>query len=168
MGPELVNSLGAFARLIRRVRQFFDQRDFVEVFTPTLVPAPDPALHIESFLSELRLPDGGAFTLYLSTSPEFQMKRMVSAGCERIYQIAHFFRNGEMTPLHNPEFVGVEWYQVGSVGRKHDGANRGIGPRGGGFASGWARDSTRRGDHRSQSVVSAYEHGAGTTRTGAG
>ncbi len=114
MGPDVVNSLGAFARLLMRVRQFFDCRDFIEVFTPTLVRAPDPALHIESFRSELRLPDGEALTLYLSTSPEFHMKRMVSAGCARIYQIAHFFRNGELTRLHNPEFIGVEWYQVGA------------------------------------------------------
>jgi lysyl-tRNA synthetase class 2 len=112
--PEAWKSLHTFARLLMGVRAFFDQRDFIEVITPTLVTAPDPALHIESFCSELCSPEGEALTLYLSTSPEFQMKRMISAGCERIYQIAHFFRNGEMTSLHNPEFIGLEWYQVGA------------------------------------------------------
>jgi lysyl-tRNA synthetase class 2 len=110
----MLKSLHSFARLLMRVRDFFDRRDFIEVTTPTLVAAPDPALHVEHFCSELHLPGREALTLYLSTSPEFQMKRMLSAGCERIYQIAHFFRNGEITSLHNPEFVGLEWYQVGA------------------------------------------------------
>jgi lysyl-tRNA synthetase class 2 len=112
--PDLLKSLHTFARLLTEVRGFFDRSGFVEVITPTLVPAPDPALHVESFYSELTIPGRGTFPLYLSTSPECQMKRMIGAGCERIYQIAHFFRNGEVTSLHNPEFLGVEWYQVGA------------------------------------------------------
>lgn len=111
---DLQKTIRATAVMRSRVREFFDRRDFVEVVTPALIRAPDPALHIESFHTEFVLPGRTASPLYLSTSPEFHMKRLLSRGCERIYQIAHFFRNGEMTLRHSPEFIGLEWYQVGA------------------------------------------------------
>ena len=110
----LLDAIRARASVLKKIREFFDQRGFVEVSTPCLVTAPDPAVHLDSFETDLSLPGGKKRKLYLSTSPEHHMKRLVAAGMERIYQTVPFFRNGEMTDLHNPEFCGLEWYEVGA------------------------------------------------------
>jgi lysyl-tRNA synthetase class 2 len=112
--PGLRESLRQRARLLAAVRSFFEQRGFLEVSTPCLVPAPDPAPHLESFQACLHLPGRAARALYLLTSPEHALKRLLAAGLERIFQIGPFFRDGELGPLHNPEFTGLEWYQVGA------------------------------------------------------
>jgi lysyl-tRNA synthetase class 2 len=111
----LLDAIRTRAKVLKKIREFFDQRGFVEVTTPCLVTAPDPAVHLDSFETGLKLPGGKSRTLYLATSPEYHMKRLVAAGMERIYQIGPFFRNGELTDLHNPEFCGLEWYQTGST-----------------------------------------------------
>jgi len=111
--PDLLDTLRLRARIIKAVRAFFDQRDFIEVTTPSLVASADPALHLESFKTELHRENGTTRVLFLPTSPEFHMKRMLAAGLDKIYQICRFYRNGEITALHNPEFSGLEWYQVG-------------------------------------------------------
>jgi elongation factor P--(R)-beta-lysine ligase len=113
--PTLLDTLKIRSRLLSAIRAFFEQRDFVEVTTPSLVLSPDPAVHLESFQTELVQEDGGRVPLYLSTSPEHHMKRLLAAGMKKIYQLAPFFRNGEMMPEHNPEFTGLEWYQVGAT-----------------------------------------------------
>ncbi len=99
------------ARVMRTVREFFDGRGFLEVETPALLSAPDPAPHLVSFVTEYA-DARGKWPLYLQTSPELPMKRLLGAGHERIYQITRFFRNGERTSLHNPEFTGLEWYEA--------------------------------------------------------
>jgi lysyl-tRNA synthetase class 2 len=109
------NAIRARANVLKQIRDFFDQRGFVEVTTPCLVSAPDPAVHLDNFETELKLEGGRAHRLYLSTSPEHHMKRLVASGMERIYQLGPFFRNGELTDLHNPEFCGLEWYQTGAT-----------------------------------------------------
>lgn len=99
------------ARVMRAVREFFDARGYLEVETPALLAAPDPAPHLAPFVTEYA--DGRRRrSLYLQTSPELPMKRLLGAGHERIYQITKFFRNGERTRLHNPEFTGLEWYEA--------------------------------------------------------
>lgn len=96
---------------LQQVRQFFLQRDFLEVETPCLIPAADPSPHLDSFRTAYQSLDHTSYqTLYLRTSPEFAMKQLVAAGYSRIFQIGKFFRNGEISPLHNPEFTGLEWY----------------------------------------------------------
>jgi elongation factor P--(R)-beta-lysine ligase len=102
------------AEMLRRVRGFFDARGFLEVETPILSADVVVDRHLDPLLTEF-VPLAGAATgrrpLYLQTSPEFAMKRLLAAGGEAIYQVAHAFRQGEVGRLHNPEFTIVEWYR---------------------------------------------------------
>ncbi|MBL9090607.1 MAG: EF-P lysine aminoacylase GenX [Planctomycetaceae bacterium] len=100
------------ADLLRRTRAFFDERGFVEVETPILSADTVVDRHLDPLVTSLE-GLGPARTLYLQTSPEFAMKRLMAAGGEAIYQITHAFRQGERGPRHNPEFTIVEWYRRG-------------------------------------------------------
>lgn len=104
------------AKLLRRVRRFFDRRGFLEVETPLLSADVVVDRHLDPFSTTLaydpRRPQEGC-ALWLQTSPEFAMKRLLASGSGSIYQIAKAFRNGEQGPLHNPEFTMVEWYGAG-------------------------------------------------------
>jgi len=92
------------ARLVQAVRRFFAEKGYLEVYTPHLIPAPAPELHIDAIKA------GGA---YLHTSPELCMKRLLSAGYPKIFQICPAFRQGERGTRHLPEFMLLEWYRVG-------------------------------------------------------
>jgi elongation factor P--(R)-beta-lysine ligase len=94
----------ARATALRAVRAFFDERGFVEVETPAVVPSPGLDLHLDAF----EVPGGG----YLITSPEYQMKRLLAGGVPRCFQVAHCFRKGEVGQRHNPEFTMLEWYRA--------------------------------------------------------
>ncbi len=98
------------ARLLRAVRAFFDAKDFLEVETPTLVPSPGMDLHLDAF-PVVRADDGFGRPLWLATSPEYQMKRLLADGHPRIYQIGRSYRRGELGAQHNPEFTMLEWYR---------------------------------------------------------
>jgi len=95
-------ALQARAVALAALRRFFAERDFLEVETPLLVPSPGLELHLDA----VRAGDG-----YLITSPEYQMKRLLAAGFERIYQVCKCFRAGEHGPHHASEFTMVEWYR---------------------------------------------------------
>ena len=91
------------ARVLRQIRAFFDARGFTEVETPVRIPAPAPEPHIDC-------PPSGDW--FLRASPELQMKKLLAAGLERIYQIGPCFREGEKGRRHNPEFTMLEWYRA--------------------------------------------------------
>lgn len=91
------------ARILSRIRSFFDSRAFVEVETPVRIEAPAPECYIDC----PPVATGG----YLRASPELQMKKLLAAGMDRIYQIGPCFRDGEKGSRHNPEFTMIEWYR---------------------------------------------------------
>lgn len=98
-----VSNLVRRAEIVRGLRRFFDERGFVEVETPVRIPAPAPEPHIDC----PPVATGG----YLRASPELQMKKLLAAGMDRIYQIGPCFRDGERGSRHNPEFTMIEWYR---------------------------------------------------------
>jgi lysyl-tRNA synthetase class 2 len=104
------------AELLKIVRQFFDSRGFLEVETPLLSHDVVVDRHLDplkvTLFRDPREPQRGE-TLWLQTSPEFAMKRLLVAGATAIYQITKVFRGGEAGNFHNPEFTMVEWYRVG-------------------------------------------------------
>ncbi len=106
-------SLEYRANLLKAVRAFFNERDFTEVQTPALQVCPVMDAHIHAFQTRLlgrgRIEDK---SLYLHTSPEFDMKKLLAAGMERIYQICPVYRNSEISRLHSPEFTLLEWYRA--------------------------------------------------------
>jgi len=101
------------AELLRRVREFFDRRGFIEVETPLLSADTVVDRHLDPFAVEVITGPSGSRHYWLQTSPEFCMKRLVAAGATASYQITRSFRRDEIGPLHNPEFTMVEWYRVG-------------------------------------------------------
>lgn len=97
-----MNNIAARARALAAVRGFFAERGFLEVETPLLVPSPGLEIHLDAVAA------GGG---YLITSPEYQMKRLLAAGFERIYQVCKCFRGNEHGPHHASEFTMIEWYR---------------------------------------------------------
>ena len=96
------------AHMLSEVRAFFKQRHILEVDCPALSIAAPIDLHID-----VMTVDTGGPTGFLHTSPEYGMKRLLSQGSGDIYQLSHVFRAAEMGPLHNPEFMMIEWYRLG-------------------------------------------------------
>ena len=99
----------ARARLLADIRQFFLQRDVLEVETPLLAQAAVTDPNLQLFKCEGR---------FLQTSPEYAMKRLLADGVGAIYQVAKAFRLEEMGSRHNPEFTLLEWYQPGYSARQ--------------------------------------------------
>ncbi len=93
------------SKILRTVRDFFDALGFIEVETPVRIPAPAQETHIDA------PPSGRA---WLRASPELHMKRLLTEGFEKIYQIGPCFRSGECGRRHNPEFTMLEWYRTGA------------------------------------------------------
>jgi elongation factor P--(R)-beta-lysine ligase len=98
------------AQLLAAARSFFADRNVLEVDTPLMVRHAVSDPHIHS--ARVQLPGHGA-PLFLHSSPEYAMKRLLAAGSGDIYQIAHVFRGEERGRLHNAEFTLIEWYRCG-------------------------------------------------------
>lgn len=100
------------AAIMAEIRRFFADRGVLEVETPTMSQATVTDIHLVPF--ETRFVGPGAadgLTLYMMTSPEYHMKRLLAAGSGSIYQLGRSFRNEEAGRHHNPEFTMLEWYR---------------------------------------------------------
>lgn len=103
LGKSRMAFLKSRHQILQSIRAFFDQQEFLEVDTPLLVKAPSPENQFAPFQ---------VGTEFLITSPEFQMKRMLVGGFEKIYQLTACFRGKEIGNRHNPEFTMLEWYRA--------------------------------------------------------
>jgi lysyl-tRNA synthetase class 2 len=106
-----LKALRSRAQMLSVIRHFFQQRSVLEVETPLLCSATgtDPQL---DFFSSFFNCEPSSKEMFLQTSPEFAMKRLLSAGSGSIFQICKAFRNGEAGRFHNPEFSILEWYRI--------------------------------------------------------
>ena len=102
------------ARLNQEVRAFFDARGYLEVETDYAVRTPGEEVHLRPFRTERLSPHGERETLWLHTSPEFAMKKLLASGCGPIFQLARVWRNEEGSDRHAAEFTMLEWYRPGA------------------------------------------------------
>lgn len=100
-------------RIAAALRDWFAERDFIEVDTAALQVSPGNEAHLAAFATQAIGPDGRLQPLYLHTSPEFACKKLLAAGETRIFSFGPVYRNRERGPLHHPEFTMLEWYRVG-------------------------------------------------------
>ena len=112
--------LAARAKIVSAIRRFFDERGFVEVETAVRIAAPAPEEHIDCPIvlarsSSVAGEPAKEDITYLRASPELQMKKLLAAGMDKIYQIGPCFREGERGSRHNPEFTMIEWYRKGAT-----------------------------------------------------
>jgi EF-P lysine aminoacylase GenX len=104
--------------LTQKIRDFFAGRGFTEAETPLMVGLPGMEPHLDPFKTEFRsMPDGSDESqkkdMYLITSPEYALKKLLVGGFEKVFQLSHSFRNRETeSELHNPEFTMLEWYRA--------------------------------------------------------
>jgi lysyl-tRNA synthetase class 2 len=110
-------NLEARARIATALRAWFADQGFVEVETPALQVSPGLDPHLHAFATELVGPPGPRDaaeprTLYLHTSPEFALKKLLVAGVPKLFALAHVFRNRERSSTHHPEFTLLEWYRA--------------------------------------------------------
>ena len=104
-------ALRARARVLEGIRAFFREREFLEVDPPIAQAYPN----IDPNIFPVKIADasGKAARLYLHTSPELAMKKLLAAGSGDIFFLGKVFRDREGSPLHSPEFTMLEWYRVG-------------------------------------------------------
>jgi lysyl-tRNA synthetase class 2 len=101
--------------LTAATRAFFVARGYTEVETPYAVPAPGEEVHVRSFATTLETVRGQTVPLWLHTSPEFAMKKLLAGGAGPTFQFARVWRNAEGSDTHSPEFTMLEWYRPGAA-----------------------------------------------------
>lgn len=103
--------------ILHQIRQFFYTRNVIEVETPLLGQSTVTDVHLEAFETHYKYLPSSALdssdVMYLQTSPEFCMKRLLASGYESIFQISKAFRHENKGRFHNPEFTILEWYRLG-------------------------------------------------------
>ena len=100
------------AQVLTSVRRWFSARRFIEVQPAALQASPGNEVHLHGFKTALISPDGSPHDAYLHTSPEFAMKKLLTAGERQIFSLSSVFRNRQRTTLHAPEFAMLEWYRA--------------------------------------------------------
>jgi lysyl-tRNA synthetase class 2 len=105
----------ARGRIKSAIRAWFEAQGFVEVETSCLQISPGNETHLHAFKTEAIGTDLQRHELYLHTSPEFAMKKLLAAGEQKIFTFAPVFRNRERGGLHSPEFTMLEWYRTGAA-----------------------------------------------------
>lgn len=107
--------LAARSRLTAATRAHFSAHGYTEVETPALVPSPGAEVHLAAFETDFRphLGAGAARRLFLRTSPELAIKRLLAGGAGPVFELARVWRNGEISTRHAPEFTMLEWYRPG-------------------------------------------------------
>lgn len=109
-----IENLKKRANILKKIRDFFYKRNIVEIETPSLSHATVTDVHLHSIRAQIALLNlQHTKTLYLQTSPEYAIKRLLAAGCGSVYQICKAFRDDESGRYHNPEFTLLEWYRIG-------------------------------------------------------
>lgn len=103
----------ARAKIFKTIRSFFESEGFLEVDTPALQISPGLEVHLQAFQTTFHNPLGTDETFYLHTSPEFTMKKLVTAGLPKIFQLCKTYRNEGLSATHQPEFTMLEWYRTG-------------------------------------------------------
>ncbi len=99
-------------RIMADLRRGFDAQGFTEVDPAALQISPGNEAHLHAFATTAIENDGLGRPMFLHTSPEFAMKKLLAAGERRIHAFAHVWRNRERGPRHSPEFTMLEWYRV--------------------------------------------------------
>lgn len=108
-----IDKLKIRGRVLRGIRLFFDEQGFTEVEVPSLVPQPSTEPYLEVFATKLKTADGQQLPAFLTTSPEYGIKKLLAAGIGSCYTITKSFRNGEgIGSFHNHEFSILEWYRT--------------------------------------------------------
>ncbi|MCE3010119.1 MAG: EF-P lysine aminoacylase GenX [Proteobacteria bacterium] len=109
--PQGLHTQEAWAKFLRTTRHFFEERDFHEIWTPTLVRNPGTEPYLDLFETEFRQGQQ-CRKFFLPTSPELHLKKALAMGLPQIFEIKNCFRNGEVSVHHSPEFLMLEWYRA--------------------------------------------------------
>jgi lysyl-tRNA synthetase class 2 len=112
MDDKLKKNLHRRGKIIHAIRQFFLREGFVEIETPYIVPSPGMEPHLLALELYIQPPNGSQRKMYLHTSPEYGMKKLLAQGWDKIFQVCRVFRDGEISDTHQIEFTMLEWYRA--------------------------------------------------------